>query len=90
MYVQNSTTGAVHQFSPKYSGRTKCGLTYDGATARSRRRIAADAFRTLPTLADIPREIICDRCLPTERRAAFNKDLIHAEVSGGELPEPVE
>ena len=89
VYVQNCSTATVHQSSPKYSGRTRCGLTYDGATARSRRRISADAFRTLPTFDDIPGEIICDRCLPAERRAAFNKDLVHAELSGDEQAEPV-
>ena len=83
-YVQNNTTNTVHQSSPTVTGRTRCGLTYNGATARARRRIPADAFLVLSSLKDIPGDIICERCLPAERLSALNKDLIHDELSGDE------
>ena len=85
-YVQNTTTRTVHQSSPSITGRTRCGLTYNGDTARARRRIPADAFLILPSLVDLPGDIICDRCLPAARKAAFSRDIIHKELSGDELP----
>ena len=45
---------------------------------------AANTYRTLPNPDGIPGDIICDRCLPNERQAAFNKDLLHDELSGDE------
>ena len=86
-YPQNTATRTVHRSSPSFTGRTCCGLTYNGATARARRRIPKDAFAILPSLADLPGDIICERCLPEARRAAFMRDMIHNELSGDELPE---
>jgi len=86
-YPQNAASRTVHRSSPSFTGRTCCGLTYNGATARARRRIPKDAFAILPSLADLPGDIICDRCLPEARRAAFMRDMIHKKLCGDELPE---
>ena len=46
--------------------------------------VAAKSYCTLESLDGIPGEMICDRCLPNERLSAFNKDIIHDELSGDE------
>ena len=89
-YIQNIATATVHQASPKYFGRARCGWTYDGPTARARRTVPANSYRTLPHLNGLPGDIICDRCLPTERAAALGRDLVHDEVSGDEQPVDVQ
>ena len=85
-YIQNIATATVHQASPKYFGRARCGWTYEWPTARARRTVPANSYRTLPHVNGIPGDIICDRCLPTERAAALGRDLVHDEVSGDEQP----
>ena len=88
--MQNNTTATIHQSSPKYFGRTHCGITYDGPTFRARRQSAAVAYSIVPGVADVPSELVCERCLPIEHRAAAGRDLIHDEVSGDEQPVDVQ
>ena len=83
-FIQNSTTATVHQSSPTVFGRARCGWCYDGPTYRARRPVAAKSYRTLENLDGIPGDMICERCLPNERLAAFNKDIIHDELSADE------
>ena len=48
--------------------------------------MAAKSYRPIASQDDILGDMICERCLPHERLAAFNKDLIHNELSGDEQP----
>ena len=90
VYIQNCATAIVHQASPKAFGRALCGWKYDGPTARARRQVDTKSYRPLPSLDGIPGDMICDRCLPEARLAAFNKDLVHDELSGDEQPADVQ
>ena len=44
----------------------------------------------LPTLEGIPGDMICERCLPTERAVALARDLVHDDLSGDEQPVDVQ
>ena len=83
-FIQNSSSATIHQSSPTDFGRARCDWCYDGPMYRARRKVAASSNRTLLNLDGIPGDMICERCLPTERLAAFNKDIIHDELSGDE------
>ena len=72
--------------SPNSVGRAKCGWKYDGATYRARRQISAKSYRPIADLTDIPGDMICGSCLPQERMAALDKDLIHHDLSGDDVP----
>ena len=85
-YIQNSTTAMVHQASTAAQGRTRCGWCFDGSTYRARRQVSAKSFRVLPSLAGLPGDMICERCLPSERTAALGRDLVHDDLSGDEQP----
>ena len=85
-YVQNTTTATIHQSSPKYLGRTRCGITFDGPTFRARRTRQSTSYTIVPGIGDSPSELICERCLPSEHKAAVERDLVHDEVSGDEEP----
>ena len=85
-FVQNMTTATIHQSSPNYFGRTRCGITFDGPTFRARRTRPAASYTVVPGIGDSPSELICERCLPSEHRAAVERDLVHDEVSGDEEP----
>ena len=85
-FIQNDTTATIHQSSPKYFGRTRCGITFDGPTFRARRQKAAATYTVVPGVTDMPCDLICERCLPAEHKAAKERDLIHDEVSGDEEP----
>ena len=83
-YVQNTTTATIHWASLAAVGRAVCGYCYSGPTFRARRRKAAKSFREVQSIADIPGHMLCERCLPNERKAALNKDLVHDGLSGDE------
>ena len=78
------------QSNPEYFGRTRFRIAYVGPTSRARRQSAAVAYSIIPGVADVPCELICERCLPIEHRAAADRDLIHDEVSGDEQPVDVQ
>ena len=84
--IQNTSSATVHQSSPTVFGRACCGWCYDGPTDRSRRKVAASSYRILLNLDGIPGDMICDRCLPAERLVALNRDIVHDELSGDEVP----
>ena len=46
----------------------------------------AKSYRPIATLDDIPGDMICGSCLPQERLAALNKDIIHNDLSGDDQP----
>ena len=72
-------------------GRTKgCGWCFDGSTYRARRQVSSKSFRVLPTLEGIPGDMICERCLPTERAVALARDLVQDDLSGDEQPVDVQ
>ena len=85
-YIQNCATATVHQASPSTLGRARCGWCYDGSTHRARRKVAVGTYRVLPNLDGIPGDMICERCLPADKAAAHEEDLIHVDVSGDEQP----
>ena len=84
VYIQNSITATIHQAWTTNRSRTLCVWNYLGATFRARRRDVSNAYRELNGIANIPGHMLCDRCLPTERAATLNEDLIHDEVSADE------
>ena len=85
-FIQNIATATVHVTSPTSFGRARCGWKFDGPTYRSRRQISAKSYRPLENLDDIPGDMICGSCLPQERLAALNKDIIHNDLSGDDQP----
>ena len=85
-FIQNTATATVHVTSPTSFGRARCGWKFDGPTYRSRRQISAKSHRSLENLDDIPGDMICGSCLPQERLAALNKDIIHNDLSGDDQP----
>ena len=86
-FMQNCATATVHQASTTAIGRARgCGWAFDGSTYRARRQVSSKSFRVLTTLDGIPGLLICERCLPKERRAALEQDIVHDELSGDEHP----
>ena len=61
-----------------------CGCCYKGATFRGCRSNAIDAYRPLDSIGDLPGCMLCDRCMPNERVAAFSSELVAADMSGDE------
>ena len=59
---------------------------YRGSTHRARRQVAVGTYRVLHNLVGIPGDMICERCLPADKAAAHDKDLIHEGLSGDEQP----
>ena len=45
------------------------------------------SYRPIADLSDIPGDMICGSCLPQERAAALNKDIIHHDLSGDDRPD---
>ena len=85
-FIQNTATATVHQTSPTAFGRARCGWKFDGPTYRARRQVSAKSYRPIANLDDIPGDMICGSCLPQERMAALNKDIIHNDLSGDDQP----
>ena len=83
-FIQNTPTVTVQQSSPTVFGRARRGWCYDGPTYGARRLVAAKSYRPIADLGGIPGDMICVRRLPHEHLAAFNKDIIPAELSGDE------
>ena len=77
-------TATIHRARTNDDSRTLCGWNYRGATFRARRTDTSGVYRELNGIATIPGHMMCDRCLPTERAVALNKDIIHDEVSADE------
>ena len=85
-FIQNTATAAAHVTSPTSFGRARCGWKFDGPTYRSRRQISAKSCHPFENLDDIFGDMICGSCLPQERLAALNKDIIHKGLSGDDQP----
>ena len=79
VFVQNTTTAAVHQAKTHDGGHTLCGWPF----ATARRKGPGKPYRIVGSLVGIPGMMICDSCLPTERAVALQAQ--PAEISADEL-----
>ena len=68
IFVQNTTTAAVHQAKPNDGGSTLCGWPF--ATV-GRKKGQGKPYRIVHNLVGIPGLMICERCLVTERAVAL-------------------
>ena len=59
----------MHYAKPNDERSTVCGWQF--ACARKQRG-TGPAYRVVPNLRDLPGNILCDACLPTERAIALN------------------
>ena len=78
VFVQNTTTATVHYAKSNDDGHTICGWRFRSA----RKKDGWLMYRFVPTLSDLPRSMLCERCLPTEKAIASSVD--HAELSSDE------
>jgi hypothetical protein len=63
VFVQNSITAVVHLALALDGGHSACGWRF--ATARGRG--TNPAYRVITSLTNLPGEMICERCMPTEK-----------------------
>ena len=87
VFIQNTLTAAVHYAKPNDDRSTVCGWQF--ACARKQRGTGL-AYRVVPNLRDLPGNILCETCPPTDLAIAL--DLLAVElglVSGDDWPDAV-
>ena len=78
VFIQNTSTAAVHYAKVMGDGHTVCGWRF----AAARKRGAGPPYRVAPSLKDLPGSMLCEKCLPTERALAMN--VVEVDLSGDE------
>ena len=81
VFVQNTTSGAVHYAKVNDDRHTVCGWPFGAA----RKKSVGSPYRFVPCLNGMPGHLICKTCLPTERAVALSlgDDVPHdIELSG--------
>jgi hypothetical protein len=78
VFVQNLITAVVHLARTLDGGFSACGWRF--ATARGRGSCAA--YRVIVSLVNLPGEMICERCMPTEKAIALGSAHIDCDLSG--------
>ena len=79
VFIQNTTTAALHYAAANNAGGTVCGWPFASA-----RKKGGPAYRTVPSLRGMPGFLMCERCLPTERAIAMRNSSDTHELSGDE------
>ena len=80
VFVQNTTTAALHYAVANNAGGTVCGWPF----AAARKKGGGPAYRIVPSLCSMPGFLMCERCLPTERAIAMRNPSDTHELSGDE------
>jgi len=73
VFVQNKDTATVHFTRSNDDGHTACGWRF---------AIARSTHRVVQSLRDLPSNMMCEKCLPTERLMAAH--IMDADLSGDE------
>ena len=89
-FIQNKSTSAVHLSRIVDKHQAVCGWIFRGP-ANKHRSIAAVGsldsrrrYRVLERINELPSQLICERCLPSEHAAAAARGLIAEDLSGDE------
>ena len=91
-FVQHNVTDTVHRLSTVDDTRAICGIDVK-ATFRaqphtsSHRRVSVKTYAPLPSIIGVPGLLLCRNCLRSERKAALDKELANASLSGDEVDE---
>jgi hypothetical protein len=80
VYIQNTITATVHLAIALDNGHAACGWRF----ATARRPVAGPAYRVIHSLVDLPGQMICERCMPTERALAISIADCNDLLSGDE------
>jgi hypothetical protein len=91
-YVQHSVTDTVHRLRTSDDTRAICGIDVKVSfTAQphshSHRRVSVKTYMPLSSIAGVPGLLLCKNCLRSERKAALDKELVDAALSGDEVDE---
>ena len=68
VFIQNTILATVHLALTLDDGHAACGWRF----ATARRTANGPAFRVVQSLVDLPGNMLCERCLPTERAVALS------------------
>jgi hypothetical protein len=71
VFVQNTTSAAIHVAKAQDTGHTLCGWHF----ATSRRKSSGPPFRMVDNLRSISWWMHCEKCLPTERELARSSQI---------------
>ena len=80
VFIQNTTTAALHYAVANNNRGTVCGWPF----ASARKKGPGPAYTIIPTLRDMPGFPMCETCLPTERAIAMRNSSDSHELSGDE------
>ena len=91
-YVQHSVTDTVHRLRTSDDTRAICGndvtVTFTAQPhSHSHRRVVVKTYKPLPSITGVPGLLLCKNCLRSERKAALDKELVDAALSGDEVDE---
>ena len=80
VFIQNTTTAAVHYAVANCNRSTVCGWPF----ASARKKGPGPAYTIIPSLLGMPGFLMCENCLPTERSIAKRNSRQAHELSGDE------
>ena len=89
-YIQNKSTSAVHLSRIVDKHQALCGWVFRGPANRHKpiaaigSRDARRKYRVLERIDELPSQLICERCLPSEHASAAARGLITDDLSGDE------
>ena len=66
VFVQNTVSAGIHMAKGRDDGHTVCGWKFSSA----RKKGTGLPYRMVNSLCSIPWQLLCERCLPTERELA--------------------
>ena len=78
VFIQNTTTKAIHYAIANNSRSTVCGWAFKAANRGGK------SYRVVPNLVNMPGHLLCEHCLLTERLISLGTNCTAHDISGDE------